>query len=216
MKRLRPVELGPFDYENPPTPRSLWISEGLTTYFGDLIIVRAGLATPRDHLASLSSLIGQLHKMRGRFAQSLEDASLDVWNSGTSGVGRDPASKLIYYVKGPVVGFLLDARIRRATDDRRTLDDVMRLAYRRFSGERGFTPEQFRATAEDVAGVELGDWFRKAISSTEELDYREALDWFGLRFTASDDPAKAWNLEVREDATAEQKAHFRSWIGGGE
>jgi predicted metalloprotease with PDZ domain len=214
VKRLRPVELGPFDYENPPSTKCLWIAEGLTTYFGDLIIARAGLATPRDHLAAMSSLIGQLQNMRGRLVQSLEDASLDVWASGTSGVGRDAATKLSYYVKGPVVGFLLDAKIRRATDDRRSLDDVMRLAYRRYSGERGFTPEQFRATAEEVAGVDLDEWFRKAISSTDELDYREALDWFGLRFAPAEDPAKAWNLEVREDATEDQKAHFRAWVGG--
>ena len=135
---------------------------------------------------------------------------MDVWASGTSGVGRDTATKLSYYVKGPVVGFLLDARIRRATGGTKSLDDVMRLAYRRYSGERGFTPEQFRATAEEVAGTDLKEWFRKALASTEELDYREALDWFGLRFAPSDDPAKAWKLEVREDATAAQKAHFRA------
>jgi predicted metalloprotease with PDZ domain len=215
VKRLRPVELGPFDYENPPMTRSLWISEGLTTYFGNLIIARAGLATPQDHLSALSGLIGQLQNSRGRLVQSLEDASLDVWTSGTSGVGRDTATKLSYYVKGPVVGFLLDAHIRRATGDKRSLDDVMRLAYRRYSGERGFTPEQFRATAQEVAGADLKEWFHKAISSTDELDYREALDWFGLRFAPAEDPAKAWNLEVRADATDDQKAHFRAWVGDG-
>ena len=129
-------------------------------------------------------------------------------------MGRDTSTKLSYYVKGPVVGFLLDARIRRLTGGTKSLDDVMRLAYRRYSGERGFTPDQFRATAEEVAGADLKEWFRKAIASTEELDYREALDWFGLRFAPSDDPAKEWKLEVREDATAAQKAHFRALIGG--
>ena len=213
VKRLRPVELGPFDYESPPSTKSLWIAEGLTTYFGDLIITRAGLATPEEYLAMLSSHIGQLQNSRGRLVQSLEDASLDVWGSGTSGVGRDAATKLSYYVKGPVVGFLLDARIRRATGGRKGLDDVMRLAYRRYSGERGFTPEQFRATAEEVAGADLKEWFRKAIASTEELDYHEALDWFGLRFAPADDPAKGWKLEVREDATEDQKGHFRALVG---
>ena len=62
----------------------------------------------------------------------------------------------------------------------------MRLAYKRYAGERGFTPDQFRMTAEDVAGIDLKDWFRKAISSTEELDYSEALDWFGLRFAQAE------------------------------
>jgi predicted metalloprotease with PDZ domain len=213
VKRLRPVELGPFDYEHPPSTKSLWIAEGLTTYFGDLIIVRAGLATPKDLLGMLSSHIGQLQKSKGRLVQTLEQASLDVWGSGTSGVGRDPATKLSYYVKGPVVGFLLDARIRRATGGKKSLDDVMRLAYNRYSGERGFTPEQFRAVAEEVAGVDLKEWHHKAIASTEELDYREALDWFGLRFAPADDPSKGWTLEVLAEPTEVQKDHLRAWVG---
>jgi predicted metalloprotease with PDZ domain len=230
VKRLRPIELGPFDYEHPPSTKSLWIAEGLTTYFGDLIIVRAGLATRDDLLAMLSSHIGQLQNAKGRLVQTLEEASLDVWSSGTSGVGRDPATKLSYYVKGPVVGFLLDARIRRATGGKQSLDDVMRLAYNRYSGECGFTPEQFRGVAEEVAGVDLKEWYHRAIASTEELDYREALDWFGLRFAPteasiekpSNEPAKAakkasvertgpWKLEVRPDATAAQKDHLHAW-----
>jgi predicted metalloprotease with PDZ domain len=125
-----------------------------------------------------------------------------------------------YYVEGPIVGFLLDARIRRITAGRKSLDDVMRLAYKRYAGERGSTPEEFRAAAEDVAGVGLADWFRKAISSTEELDYSEALDWFGLRFATpketekTEDPKKKeaaakWNLEVRPDASGAQKEHLQ-------
>ena len=215
VKRLRPIELGPFDYERPPSTGSLWISEGLTTYFGDLMVVRAGLCTPQDHLARLSSNIGQLQMAPGRLVQTLEQASLDVWNSGTSGVGRDTATKVSYYVKGPVVGFLLDAKIQRVTGGRKSLDDVMRLAYKRYSGERGFTPEQFRQTAEEVAGVDLKEWFRRALASTEELDYTEALDWFGLRFAAPSvkSPATAWKLEIRDDATEDQRGHFRRLVG---
>ena len=164
VKRLRPIELGPFDYETPPRTGSLWISEGLTTYFGDLIVVRAGLATPSDFLGALSASIAQLQGSPGRLSQTLEQSSFDVWSSGVSGVGRDPATTVSYYVKGLVVGFLLDARIRRATDDRRGLEDVMRLAYRRHSGERGFTADDFRAAAEEVAGADLKEWFRTAVS----------------------------------------------------
>src|SRR5262249_20970280 len=141
-----------------------------------------------------------------------EQSSLDVWSSGTSGVGRDNAKTVSYYVKGPVVGFLLDAKIRRATGGERSLDDLMRLAYERYAGERGCTPEQFRATSEEVTGVDLKEWFRRALASTEELDYSEALDWFGLRFAPSEDPAKAWKLEVRADAAEVQKNHLRALL----
>jgi predicted metalloprotease with PDZ domain len=213
VKRLRPVELGPFDYESPPKTPSLWISEGLTTYFGNLMVVRSGLGTPENFLASISGEIRSLQNSPGRLLQTLEDASLDVWNSGTSGIGRDNRKTVSYYVKGPVVGFLLDARIRRASGGSKSLDDAIRLAYRRYSGERGFTPEEFRKAAEEVAGTDLGDWFRKALASTEELDYTEALDWFGLRFAPTEDPARLWTLEPLPDASNAQKERFRSLMG---
>ena len=223
VKRLRPVELGPFDYENPSNTSSLWISEGLTSYFGELIVVRAGLGSTEDYLRTLSSYINRLQDSPGRRVQSLEQSSLDVWSSGTSGVGRNRAKTVDYYVKGPIVGFLLDARIRRITAGRKSLDDVMRLAYKRYAGERGFTPEQFRAAADEVAGVGLAEWFRKAISSTQELDYSEALDWFGLRFATpkeaekKEDPKKKeaaaqWNLEIRPDASGIQKEHLQKLL----
>ncbi len=228
VKRLRPVELGPFDYENPPRTSSLWISEGWTSYFGELIVGRAGLATPAEMLATLSGHIRQLEASPGRLVQTLEQSSLDVWTAGgVSGVGVDPKTTVSYYVKGPVVGFLLDAHVRRATGGGRSLDDVMRLAYQRYAGARGFTADEFRAAAEEVAGVDLKDFFRRAVASTEELDYTEALDWFGLRFAAAEsavgqalrpgetqDPSKAWMLEARPDATEDQRAHLRAWLGG--
>ena len=77
-------------------------------------------------------------------------------------------------MKGPVVGFLLDARIRAATNGAKSLDDAMRLAYSRYAGNRGFTADQFRACCEETAGTDLKDWFHRALDSTEELDYTEA------------------------------------------
>ncbi|MBI1754156.1 MAG: M61 family metallopeptidase [Acidobacteria bacterium] len=209
VKRLRPVELGPFDYERPPRTAGLWVAEGLTTYYGPVMAVRAGLGTPEDFLAELSGAIRRLQQAPGRLKQTLERASLDVWDEGGSGVGGDPDKGVSYYVKGPVVGFLLDARIRMASKDKRSLDDLMRLAFRRFSGRTGFTEAQFRAAAEEVAGTSLRDWFRRHLASTEELDYREALDCFGLRFAApaaSGQPS--WTLEVDPGAGLPQKARL--------
>ncbi len=214
VKRLRPIELGPFDYEHPPTTASLWISEGLTSYYGDLIVVRSGLAKPEDFLGSMSSYIRQLQDSPGRLKQSLEQASLDVWNSGMSGVTSDKDNKISYYVKGPIVGFLLDAKIRRATSGAKSLDDVMRLAYSRYSGEHGFTPTDFVAVTEEVAGVDLDAWFKHHLASTEELDYAEALAWFGLQFTDEADPKSKWSLSVHPDATDAQKAELRRLTSG--
>jgi predicted metalloprotease with PDZ domain len=128
-----------------------------------------------------------------------------------SGIGGG-AKTVSYYVKGPVVGFLLDAKIRQATGGAKSLDDLMRLAYRRYGGEKGFTAEQFRQTAAEVAGVDLKESFRKWLATTEELDYTEALEWFGLRFAPGEGEQKTWRLEVRTDATAAQRERLQAWL----
>ena len=180
VKRLRPIELGPFDYENEVHTRSLWVAEGLTVYYGALLVHRAGLSSRAEYLAALSGQIRRLQTTPGRLAQTVEQASYDAWIKYYRRNENSANSTVSYYTKGGVIGFLLDARIRRATGGARSLDDVLRLAYERFSGERGFTPEEFRATAAEVAGTDLGAWFRSVLESVDELDYSEALAWYGL------------------------------------
>jgi len=188
IKRLHPVELGPFDYENENYTRSLWIAEGITEYYGPLTVCRAGLSSTEEHLGSLSETIHLLQSTPRRQVQSAEQASWDAWIKLYRPDENSANSTISYYTKGAVVGWLLDARIRRAANGARSLDDLMRLAFERLSGERGFTPEEFKALAGDVAGVPLADFFRHTVESTEELDYTEALDWFGLRFKQPEAP----------------------------
>ena len=214
VKRLRPIELGPFDYEKLPNTPSLWISEGLTTYYGDLAVVRSGVGTVDDYLAGLSGLIRTVQTSPGRLVQTLEEASLTSGTTSSSGVGGDRNKTISYYDKGPVVGLIIDARIRRLTNGRKSLDDVMRLAIQKYSGERGFKPEEFVAVASSVAGADLAPLFHALLGTTEELDYSEALDWFGLKFAepGSADASRAWSLVVRPDATPAQQAHLKGLV----
>jgi predicted metalloprotease with PDZ domain len=182
VKRLRPVELGPFDYEHEVYPRSLWVSEGLTDYYADLLLQRAGLSTREEYLEQLSAAIRTLQNAPGRLTQTAELASFDAWIKQYRPDDNSINSSISYYTKGAVLGFLLDARIRAATKGAKSLDDVMRLSLERYSGTRGFTPEQFRQSASEVAGMDLSTWLQRALESTEELNYEQALDWFGLQF----------------------------------
>ncbi len=211
VKRLRPIELGPFNFEQAPTTGSLWIAEGVTSYYSGLLMTHAGLQTPDEYLTSLSSLIGNLQNSPGRLLQSVERSSLEVWENSNSGVNPN-ATTVSYYNKGNVLGLLLDAKIRRTTNGRASFDDVMRLAYRRYSGAQGFTADEFRRTAEEVAGADLRRWFTSAVSSTDELDYSDLLDWYGLRFVPSSGPAGAWTLERRPDQTAAQQQRMANWL----
>jgi predicted metalloprotease with PDZ domain len=211
VKRLRPVELGPFDYEKPPTTPSLWIAEGLTTWFGDLALARGGAIPRPAWLDLVSGRVRSLQGAAGRKRQTLADASLSVWKGSMSGTGGDPRTTISYYVKGPVVGFVLEARVRTATAGAHGLDEVVRRAYARYSGARGFTAAQFEEVAAEVAGASQQEFFDRALRSCDELDYGEALAWFGLRFQAAADDAprqSRWRLEVLPDATAAQQQHL--------
>jgi predicted metalloprotease with PDZ domain len=207
VKRLRPIELGPFNYEHAPVTTGLWVGEGLTSYFGDLLAERSGLGSPADYLALESRHIRDLQvNQPGRLVQTLEQSSSQMFE-------RLPADKKVdYYIKGPVAGLVLDAHIRHRTNGKKSMDDVIRLEYRRWSGARGYTAAQFNQTVSDAAGADVDPLLHRLIATTEEIDYTEMLDWFGLRFALNDDPAKAWALEVRPDATAAQKAHFAAFM----
>lgn len=207
VKRLRPVELGPFDYESENITKSLWVAEGFTDYYGPLNVQRAGLTTRAEYLGtgraagpatptvSLSATINALQSTPGRLAQSAEETSFNSWIKFYRPDENSANTTISYYTKGAVVAWLLDARIRVRTKGEKSLDDLMRLAFARYSGDRGYTPEEFKSAAAEVAGSSLQEFFRQTVESTEELDYSEALEWFGLRFRP---PAPA-------DATAEKK-----------
>jgi predicted metalloprotease with PDZ domain len=228
VKRLRPIELGPFDYEHPPTTTGLWVGEGLTSYFGDLLAARSGMGSTEDYLNLESRHISDLQtRQPGRLVQTIEQASAQMFER----IAGD--KKVDYYIKGPVVGLVLDAHIRHRTNNRRSMDDVMRLEYQRWSGAKGYTAAQFNQTVSDAAGVDVSALLHTLIATTDEVDYTEMLDWFGLRFksaasttvpsptpapsgTPGPPPANTlapqWTLEVRPDATPDQKAHLQSFL----
>jgi predicted metalloprotease with PDZ domain len=204
VKRLRPAELGPFDYESENITRSLWIVEGFTDYYADLQVERAGLQTRDEYLEDLSNTIELLQTTPGRLVQSAEMASFDAWIKFYRPDENSNNTSISYYTKGTVIAFLLDAKIRAATKGSKSLDDVMRAAYQKYSGPKGYTEGEFRAVAEQVAGINLKPFFASAVEGTGEVDYREALEALGLRFrpasSSSPERTKPWlGIGTRND-----------------
>lgn len=206
VKRLRPEALGPFNYEAENHTRDLWIAEGFTSYYTPVAVRRAAISTQKEFLGAISSSIKTLQTTPGRLVLPVGDASFEAWTKAYRSNENTPNTAISYYTKGAVIAFVLDAKIRRRTMGEKSLDDVMRLAYQRFSGERGYTSAEFREAASEVAGMDLTEFFRRAVDETEELDYAEALEWYGLRFKPpaeeSDDDAEhaAWlGLRTTDD-----------------
>jgi predicted metalloprotease with PDZ domain len=186
VKRLRPVELGPFDYENENYVKSLWVAEGFTDYYATVLLRRAGILTNDEYTNGMSNQIEQVQTIPGRLVTPVNMASFDTWIKQYRPDENTANMSVNYYPKGAVIAFLLDARIRKATDGARSLDTGMQWAMQRYSGDKGFTPEQFYAVMSEAAGTDLKGWFAKTAESTDELDYTEALDYYGLRFRPVD------------------------------
>jgi predicted metalloprotease with PDZ domain len=189
VKRIRPLALGPFDYDQENLTDLLWVSEGLSVYYQDLLLVRAGLMSREQYLDKLAVAIGTFENAPGRNYQSATEAILNTWNSG-SGVAGDRNTTISYYNNGAMLGAMLELRIRTASGNRHSLDDVMRGLYRKYylGQKRGFTAAEFRAECEAAAGAPMGEVLNYA-STSREVDYASQFALAGLRLDVTTAPA---------------------------
>jgi predicted metalloprotease with PDZ domain len=179
VKRVKPKALTPFDYAQEGYTSLLWAFEGLTSYYDNLLTRRAGLMSPSRYLVRMGETLTQLQGTPGRKVQSLAESSFTAWIKFYRQDEHSPNSAVSYYLKGEIVGMLLDLEIRRATLDAKSLDDLMRLLWQRYGDERGVPEDGVERAASEVAGKDLGPFFDRAIRGTEELDY-QVLEHVGL------------------------------------
>ncbi|MDA7922904.1 PDZ domain-containing protein [bacterium] len=172
IRRLRPKSLVTYDYENEVYTDSLWIAEGITSYYEDLALLRAGLLSRSEFLSRLSGDVEGVQRTGGRKLQSLKDSSYDAWIKYYRPDENSSNTRISYYSKGAVAAFLLDARIRKLTKGEKSLDDLMRKLFADYV-TTGYTTDEFRAAASELAGEDLSDWFASVIDSTDELDYSD-------------------------------------------
>jgi predicted metalloprotease with PDZ domain len=212
VRRLRPKPLVEYDYENEVYLRSLWIAEGITSYYDDVQLARCGLISQKEYLELLSKQIEKLQTTPGRNIQSLSDSSHDTWIKLYRPNENSSNSQVSYYNKGAVAAFLLDVEIRSATAGKKSLDDVMRLLYERHADGVGYTPEEFQTLVAEVSGTDLTDWFSRYINGVAEFDYSKAQDWYGLKFQkpkSKSSPEGSEATEQKEESDEKKK----SWVG---
>ncbi len=174
VKRLRPADLWPYDYDRPQHTGLLWISEGVTDYYADLALVRGGVMTRSGFLQTTAD---KAQEVMNAPPVALEDASRSTWIRPADGTA------LVYYPKGSLVGLLLDIQLRHATGNRASLDSAMRVLYTTtYKTGRGFTDDDWWSTLESVAGgPSLDDFRRRYVSGRELLPYERLLPLAGLR-----------------------------------
>jgi predicted metalloprotease with PDZ domain len=182
VKRIRPDALGPFDYTKENYTRLLWVAEGITSYYQDLVLRRAGITTEEEYFDALASTMRGIQETPGRKVMSVEEASFDAWIKYYRQDENAVNSQVSYYDKGGVLGLLLDLEIRKRSAGARSLDTVMRYLYAEFFKKgRNYTPDDFQKAAELAAGSSLESFFARYVHGRAELDYGSALDAVGLR-----------------------------------
>jgi predicted metalloprotease with PDZ domain len=182
VKRIRPDALGPFDYTKENYTKLLWVAEGITDYYADLILLRAGFITENEFFAATARAMQTLQNTPGRLEQSVEESSFDSWIKYYRQDENSINSQVSYYEKGAIVGLLLDLEIRKRSNGSKSLDDVMRYLYTEFfKKNRNYTPGDFQKAVELAAGSSLEEFFAKYVRGTEELDYNGALAAAGLK-----------------------------------
>ncbi|HYO47878.1 MAG TPA: PDZ domain-containing protein [Gemmatimonadota bacterium] len=179
VKRIRPAALWPYDYSAPQLTRLHWVTEGVTSYYEAILLARAGLLDEAGVYTGIANNIRALQASPGRLVTSAELSSLTSWHTGYG--DGNPNQAISFYLKGSLLGLLLDLTIRDATDGARGLDDVMRLLWERYYEQgRGYPEDGFQSAAAEVAGRSLDDFFSRYVSGTEELPYAETLGIVGL------------------------------------
>ena len=216
VKRIRTYELGPFEYDRENRTNLLWVSEGLTVYYEYLIVKRAGLMSDDELLASIESNINTIENDAGRQYQSLSQASYETWDDGPFGNKSGGADKSIsYYDKGPLIGMILDFSIRNATQNRKSLDDVMRFLYWHYYKKlhRGFTDAEFQQACQSIAGISLSREF-EYVYTTKEIDYSTYFAYVGLKLTEQTDSnsgKRKFTITRQDNISPSQMSIFRSW-----
>ncbi|MBJ6763231.1 M61 family metallopeptidase [Myxococcaceae bacterium JPH2] len=211
IKRVKPRALVPFDYAQENYTTLLWAFEGATAYYDNLLVRRAGLMSAARYLQRLGETLTALQSTPGRKTQTLAEASLVSWVKHYRPDENSLNSAISYYLKGEVVSALLDLELRRATQDTRGLDDVMRGLWQRYGDGSGVPEDGVEALASEVAGTDLTPFFDRAVRSTEELDY-SLFSHVGLelrlrpRESASDKGGSAPRVKA-----SEQKP--KGWLG---
>ncbi|MFM7683532.1 MAG: M61 family metallopeptidase [Bacteroidota bacterium] len=181
VKSIRPVEMFPYDFEKENYSRLGYVYEGVTTYFGDLYLLKSGVFDLDSYLDELNKQLQKHFDNSGRFNYSVAQSSFDTWLDGY--VAGAPGRKVSIYTEGCILAFIADIKIRKATNNKFGIEEVMKRLYFDFAQKgKGYTEADYRSLLESVSGVSFEDYFSNYINGTQLYDslINESLEYLGL------------------------------------
>ena len=207
LMAIKPIEYRKVDYRVQPPVAGLWFSEGLTIFYADLLLRRAGLPTgDSTRVAHVENLIEYYLSMPGNARFSAEQVSRVAYNAPQGALGDFTAST---HVQGELIGTVLDLLVRDATNGVRSMDDVMRLMYSRFVN-RGFTGADVQAAVDEVCGCSSANVFERNVRNAGAIDFDRYFAPLGLRLTTG------WEPAVADDGQRQRDLRVWGWQEGNE
>jgi len=210
VKRIRPQALIDAEPGAEAYTRLLWIFEGFTSYYDDLTLVRSGLLSHEAYLGVLGETCAAVLKAPGRHHQSVAESSFDAWIKYYRQDENSPNSIVSYYAKGSLVALAIDLTIRARTEDKNSLDDVMRLLWNRFGKSEqtfGLSEDGFGEIIEDATGLDLRHELTQWVEGTTDLPLPDLLRPLGIQMkqeAAKDEPPSLglWTAQRGHDLVA--------------
>ncbi|HEX7367790.1 MAG TPA: PDZ domain-containing protein [Pelobium sp.] len=220
VKRLRPVALGPFDYDNENYTTNLWVAEGFTAYYDNIMVERIGAYTADEWLGIIEDDINAVENRSGNNTQTLSQASFDAWIKSYRPNENTSNTTVSYYVKGSLIACLLDLEIINASDAKFSLDDAMRYAYNEFYKKKGtgYTDAEFKMVLEKFTKSNLNQFYADYINGTKKLDFDKYLRYAGFSLTekpaAPDKPYLGITLNKGTNEIASVSRNTAAWDCG--
>lgn len=183
VKRLRPVVLGPFNYDEENYTRMLWVSEGFTAFYDNWLVKRAGYNTPEKYLDIIANEYSAQTNLPGDKEQSVADASFDAWIKYYRRNENSNNTQVSYYDKGSIIASLLNLMIIEHSGAKQNLDNLMSYLYEEYYKKKntGFTDEQFKVAAEKFTGKNLDEFYKNYVNGVESIPYESYLKIVGLK-----------------------------------
>ena len=185
VKRIRPIELGPFNYDQECYTSLLWVMEGITSYYDELLLLRAGFYTKADFLNKLQSQINYVEGSPGSRVQPVAHASFDAWIKAYRPNENSSNTTMTYYSRGAVIGAVLDAYLIQRSKGKQSLDGFMQLLYQKYALDlkRGFSETEFEQELANYCGEDLHAFFTQYVNGTAIIPYQQYFEPMGLKVT---------------------------------
>ena len=184
VKRLKPAVFSPYDLSAESHTELMWVFEGITSYYDDLVLARSGLITEESYLELLGQTITRVLRTGGRHRQSVADSSFDAWTKFYKQDANAPNAIISYYQKGALIAATLDLKLRADSDGEVSLDDVMRECWRRWgTSAEGMPEDGFEAVCAELAHHDLDDFFAAAVRGTGDLPLSTMLATVGVDYS---------------------------------